>query len=244
MNELKGEGNEKPQNEEVEVIRALIGKTVDIGKGIQENQAGIAGLSNGVSVLREVIGQIPDPTGNLQIILNRLVSIENVLQALNRNFGDVATVYLEDAGRESGRAAAGEALVAELKEHRAFFEKPHRKEVHYTHFLSKPLLVLGGVCLLVGSLGFFLIRSEGRVDRYRDNDMKWRSISLSRDTAVMNVVFQTIEAYRANPEGIRQDVMAEEDRRQELLAKSLSQQKTAQEIRELEQKEKHLPGSR
>jgi hypothetical protein len=224
MNEIgkQGEGAFSQMGEEV--LKALVGKVVDLGTAIRQNSEDIRKLSEQGTMLPEVD--------------KRVGELGKHVEDLGKKVGEVAAGLMNINDRTAIPIGTIEELRAGLERHARLFERPLQKSVHYKHFLGKPFLVLAGMAVVVLSLAFFWNRAWERAELYTENDMKWRYMKLTHDSLVLNALGEADRVYLIEPAQFGKDVVAEEDRRALLYEKWLQMQEKYGEIKDLEGKEK------
>lgn len=207
-----------------ELLHVLIEKTTNFEKSIRESAAGM--------------NQVTDTRPILKEIGVRITAQEKQLEELKGGFGQVQAGIAKMAEKITIPSDTISKLSADLKTHAEFFLKPRRKEVHYRHFLGKPVQTLAVAILIIGGLVTLLIRSYGRAEEHAANDLKWRYVNLWPDTALFKELHSAEERYKSDPKQFRKGLIDEEDRKQELFEKFELQNRTKQEIIELEEKKK------
>jgi hypothetical protein len=221
LSEQKSNSAEEMANE---LLQVLVEKTTNNEKAIRENTAGMSQLTDTRPILKE-IGV-------------RITAQEKQLEELKGGFGHVQAGIEKMAEKIAIPTEPISKLSADLKKHAEFFLVPRQKEVHYRYFLGKPALTLGVAILIIGLLATLLIRSYGRAEEHAANDLKWRYVNLWPDSVLFKALHLADERYKSDPEQFRKGVIDEEDRKQELFEKFELQNKTKQEIIELEEKKK------
>jgi hypothetical protein len=120
-----------------------------------------------------------------------------------------------------------------------FFEEPRHKDVHYTHFMGKTLILTIGLVFIILVLAVFLEQAWGQIDQRKENDIKWRYAKLAARAYGIRTLPVTDSLYKKmGPEAFRKTVEDEEDRRQALFEKQLQIDEAQGEIEKLEQKKK------
>jgi hypothetical protein len=120
-----------------------------------------------------------------------------------------------------------------------FFEVPRHKDVHYTHFMGKTLILTIGLVFIILVEGVFLSQAWGQIDRRKENDIKWRCAKLYNRVYGIQTLPITDSFYKKmGPEAFSKAVEDEEDRRQALFEKQLQIDEAQGEIEKLEQKKK------
>ena len=224
MNELTKQVPGASASFEGEIVKALIGKVVDLGSAMQENTAQVKKLAD----QQDVMGTVNE----------RSLTQEKQMEELIKKHGEVQEELKKIGDRLDIPTDKIETLQQQLEHHSRLFEKPLDKTVHYRHYVGWPILVIASLFILTcGSVGFG-VSQWNRLDRYEANDIKWRYIKLSHDSAVMRAVDQTGEAYL---DGVRQfttDVEQEEERREQLFRNIIKQREALKNIEDLNAREK------
>jgi hypothetical protein len=215
MNEVM-EVTALPSNQE-EFQKAMIHKIVDIGIAVKN-------ISDQVRELHDQSS--PQPASE---------ALGEKIDNYTKTFSEGMDIMAKLPERISVHA---EPLQKALEEHARLFEKPLEKSVHHRHFLAQPLLVLGGMIVVIIVLLFCWNNAWEKADRYETNDIKWRYVELTHDSLVSKSLNEADHAYQADPDQFRKDVVAEEQRRKELFANWMQVNEGNERIRELEKREK------
>lgn len=206
-----------------EVLKALVDKVVDIGKGINE--------------VRETLRKFPDPAAAIQEIGKSIgeqgANVTGQGAILNEISEGVKRIIKQTAPDQSV-----EAVRQEIVQLRLLLEQPLKKEVHYRHFLGKPLLILIPAIIVIGVLSAFLVMSREELHDHAENDMKWRYNKLMADSVNLRILHSIDDKYSNNPEQFGRDVKEEEDRKQQLYENLSQVHRAEDEIQRLEKKKK------
>ena len=251
MNEVKAAGNENSLSSDVELVKALIGKTVDNGTAIGELGTVVRDRLNEISeqlnvvrVLREDLKKLPNPTEHVIALDFSIHTLKNVQDWMVKKLKELEAVLKERAGLETNLLKSHGELGAKIDEHAQLFEKPLQKSIHHTHFLGKPLIVLGVFVLIIGGLSIFWGKAWYKAHAYQENDIKWRCIASTKDTLILHALQRIESDYAADADQFRKDVIAEEERLAALYNNWRVSEANKQEKEDLERKAKPLPGSR
>ena len=238
-----------PLQGDQELVSALINKTVDNGTAL--NDLKLTGLSN-LEETREnsrLIGEVIKGLDSQPVLKSILEDIRKRIdknlqdneelqnrhnEELNRIWNALSDNYKTDAAQKELK----QDLIDKLQENIQLFEKPHQKNVRYTHHLSRPLLMLGLILILPLAELFYWNGLWAKAEKYQEGDIQWRNIELTKDSVVLDAVQKTRSMYRTLPEKFRADVIEEENRRQELFERKMQRMEKDEEILELEKKEK------
>lgn len=249
-----------------ELAQSLIKKLVDIGKMVRENAEQIKNLADQTTMVQELSQGMERQRNSVEALAKDMEMMGQGMEMLSKEVeklgkgGEMLGKAMEAFGkkvdgfgelvkksedavislRESKAIPVAhiEALRLDMSKHKALFEKPLQKDVHYRHFLGRPILVLGGLFLLMLGLIFLWDRARWRAEGYSENDIRWRYVKLTQDSLVSKELNEAERVYQANPDQFRKDVVAEEERRQELYEKWLQVQQRYGEIDELEKQGK------
>ena len=249
MSEVRVAGNPTPMQGDQELVNALISKTVDNGTAL--NDLKVTGLSN-LAETREnsrLIGDVVKGLDNQPALKAILEEIKNRIdknlhdneELQNRHNEELNRIWMalsDNYKKESAQTELKVTLIDKLQENIQLFEKPHHKNVHYTHHLGRPLLVLGVMLILPLAEFFYWNGLWAKAEKYQEGDIQWRNIELTKDPVVLEAVQKTRSMYRMGPEQFRADVVEEENRRQELFEREMQRNEKDIEIHELEKKEK------
>jgi hypothetical protein len=191
-----------------EMVKALIGKVMDLGTAVKDTSELIRQLPNQQEALERWNQQSDKLAGNIG-------QLETCMHQITAAFDKQLQGF---AGQMKGvdRQLVGmEALQEALDRHAGLFEKPLVKTVHYRHFLGKPLWVLLATAVVLGLMGYGWMKTSTRSGQWSANDSKWRYIALSRDTLVLHKVERIDRDDLADPEAFKKLVGEEEERRAE-----------------------------
>jgi hypothetical protein len=231
MNEVMKQGNDTSLQVGEELAKALVAKTIDNGTAIRENG----------ELIREhgdLIRKIADQGGAGQAVDKRLESMEGNVYQLGLIISRLKDVVQKLVEKDTIPVSVVTALRDDLVRHAQLFERPLKKTIHHTHFLGKPLMVLGGMGLVILALIIFWSRTWERAEQHAENDIKWRYIKQTHDPLVWSVLTQAEDQYKLMPDQFKKDVEEEEDRRERLVEKLEQQNQTTHDIHDLESKEK------
>jgi hypothetical protein len=213
-----------------------------------EQQTGTMGMSVGDEVLKAMIDTIDKNTAaiketNAQVKM--LTAPIEALQAVPKQVAEMGARVGETkksidtlSGKPGIPEEKIELLRTDLHSHIEYFEKPARKEIHYKHFVGRPVVVIFILVGIVAGLISWLVVSRERADRYVASDLKFRDVKLFQDAGLLRLLQEVDSGYEANPDEFRKDVEAEEDRRARLAEKILEANENAEKIDELKKQEK------
>jgi|GEM_PF-6329766 len=206
-----------------ELLKALIDKAVDNGKGIND--------------IKEMLRRQTDLSAALQDVGK---TVSGQAERMDRSHARIEEINadVKKIVQQTARDGSAEALRGEIVGLREFLRQPVKKEMHYKYFLGKPLLVHVPMIMLIGVLSALLVRNIGRADDHEANDMKWRYVKLNAVNEAQGYLSGIEERYRADPRVFTNEVVEEEDRRQQLFQKKLEEEKTRGDIKALEEKRK------
>jgi hypothetical protein len=203
-----------------ELMKVVIEKVTENTSAIRENNMQIGSLTGAVGELSGV-GQ------TLEAMEGKFVSVSEGLDSMARMVSRITV--LPEAIR---------GLAETLKRHTEFFERPVKKEIHHKHFLGWPVVVLFLMgCGVVLSI-VITVNAHERADQYGASDIKLRWLKLVKDSVLLRAVFAADKQYEDNPDQFRNDVVAEEERREALTEKLLEMNEKKGEIEQLEKEEK------
>jgi hypothetical protein len=196
-----------------------------------EQQTGTMGMSVGDELLKAMIDKIDKNTAAIKETNAQLkmltVQIE-ALQAMPKQVAEMEALVGETKKSIDTLSAKPEIpeekielLRTDLHRHIEYFEKPVKKEIHYKHFVGRPVVVIFILVGIVAGLISWLVVSRERADRYVANDLKFRNVKLFKDAGMLRLLQEVDSGYEANPDEFRKDVQAEEDRRARLAEKML-----------------------
>jgi hypothetical protein len=191
-----------------------------------------------LQLTQELVRKIPNPTAAVAALEQRVENLEaqqtKTIATIEKSARQLETI----SHRLLLPAASIDQLGQQLRQHTQLFEKPLKKSVHYTHFIGRSILVCTILSLVILGLTFLSVHLWMRSNKYAENDIKWRHAKLSANSEVLRSLFETDNAYRTDPEGLKAAVIAEEERRKQLVDKALQLQQTQDEMHELEQQGK------
>ena len=238
-----------PLQDDQELVKVLIDKTLDNGAALSDmKEMGI----NNLEATREnsrLIGEVIKGLDDQPVLKNILEDIKKRVdknlqdneELQKRHNGELNRIWhaLSDNNEtEAAQTELKQNLVDKLEENIQLFEKPHQKNVHYTHQLGRPLLMLGLMLILPIAEFIYWNGLWAKAEKYQEGDIQWRNIELTKDSIVLDAVQKTRSMYRMGPEQFRADVIGEENRRQELFERKMQRIEKDEEIHELEKKEK------
>jgi hypothetical protein len=186
----------------------------------------------------ETVRKLSDTPEILQELGKRMGEQEKRLGELKGGMGEVRADFSKMAEKMAIPSDTISKLRVELERHVEFFGEPRRKDVHYRHFLGKPLVALIVAILVINVLVVLLIQSYRKAGLQDVNDIKWRYVKLSADTLFLHALTTAEDVFNANPDQFRKDVIDEEDRRQRLFEKWNQENETQKQIKELEGRKK------
>ncbi|MDP4150798.1 MAG: hypothetical protein Q8943_15435 [Bacteroidota bacterium] len=219
MSQVMNQGQE--QSLLAEQMGALIDQSVNIEKAVADSRKLIQ--DQGVSITG-----LDDRVGRMEAMNTQIASAVKSLDANINKIAGQRTLSPEGAG----------ALQKALVQHASLFDKPLKKSVRHTHFLGWHWWFLGSMLLLVGFLGYALNKTSNIATKYEENDIKWRSLMLSKVPVLLTGVLAADSLYHADPNQFRSDVEFEEQRRARYNAKLWLKAQTENEIKDLEKQEK------
>ncbi|MBN8851389.1 MAG: hypothetical protein BGO55_09195 [Sphingobacteriales bacterium 50-39] len=221
MNELFEQTNET-RSMEGEILKALVGKVVDLGASVKENLDQTKRLVEHV----EEIGEVKE----------RMVSQEKRVEELVQKNAEVVEAIQQVAAKIDIPVEKIELLQGSLQQHSQLFEKPLDKTVYYHHFVGKAVWVLSGMVIITVCALTMMAWQWQRAGRYAQDEMKWRFVKLSTDSVVSIMVNRAESRGRSDPDGLARDVQYEEARRESLMRNLLREQEARRQIYELEKK--------
>jgi septal ring factor EnvC (AmiA/AmiB activator) len=224
MGELVKQTNGAPAPFEDEILKALIGKVVDLGSAMQENTAQVKKLADQQDVMSSVN--------------ERSLVQEKQIEELIRKSGDVQEEVHKIGERLDIPTDKIETLQQQLERHGRLFEKPLDKTVHYRHYVGWPIVVILGMLFITTSSVAVAVRQWQRVDDYRAGDYKWRYVRFSHDTAVWQLVDRAERRYRNNPDQFINEVQDEEERRDQLARNMQKAEEANENIKKLTNQER------
>lgn len=224
MNQVSEQGGNNPQQMLDELAKALIG-------GMRGNEVAIRELT-------DLVRKQSDPTPILKELGKRITTQEKSFEELGGELKGGLSGVEADIKRMSGQISIPTdsilGLRADLQRHAELFEKPHRKEIHYRHFLGKSLLTLIGLLVIIMVLVALLTQAYGRSGEHAENDLKWRYLNLSSDPVLLKVLGVVDQGYHANPEQFKKDVVEEEDRQHQLFEATRQEKEAQMKVQALE----------
>ena len=213
-----------------------------------EQQTGTTGMTVGEELFKVMIDKIDKNTAAIKETNAQLKSLTGpvgALQGVPKQVSDMETLVGETKASIDKLVAKPEIpeekikrLREDLHKHIEYFEKPARKEIHYKHFVGKPVIVILVLWCAVAGLVAWLVIAEERASRYIANDIKFRRVELIKDSGLLSALQWLDSSYKANPDEFRKDVESEEVRRARLAEKLLEKQENADKIEELQKEEK------
>jgi len=224
MGDVVKQTNGAPAPLEDEILKALIGKVIDLGSAVQENTAQLKKLAD----QQEVIGAVNERT---------LVQEKQIEELIRKN-GEVQEEVHKIGERLDIPTGKIETLQQQLERHERLFEKPLDKTVHYRHYVGWPIVVILGMLFITTSSVAVAVRQWQRVDDYRAGDYKWRYVRFSRDTAVWQLVDRAERRYRNNPDQFINEVQGEEERRDQLARNMQRAEEANENIKKLNNQER------
>ncbi|HVU59092.1 MAG TPA: hypothetical protein VHD83_28715 [Puia sp.] len=219
MNELFGQTNEGPSMEG-EILKALVGKVVELAAAVKENAELTKKLVENVEELRDV--------------KERMAGQEKRVEELIRKEAEVTEAIQQAAEKMNLPVEKVEQLQGTLDQQIKSFERPLDKTVRHHHFIGKAFWILLGMVWISSGVAAMMIWQWRRADQYAAGQMKYRYIKLIADAAIMKIVDQVDSTSRDDPKGFAKGVEAEEDRREELIKNMLKEQEARRRIDELE----------
>jgi hypothetical protein len=219
MSELFGKTNETPSMEG-ELLRALVGKTMDLWTLVKESIELVKMLAAQVEEIRAMKEEMAEQKKRSEELLQKVAEVAVVIKLAADKFD----LPVERVNQLEGA----------LERQAIMFEKPMDKTVRHHHFLGRSFVVLFVLVLVNSATAGMLVWQWGRAGRYADNEMRWRAVKLVTDPAVTKAVDQLDSSSQADPKGFASAVIAEEDRRADLEKNLLQEQEARQRIEELE----------
>ncbi|HVU94881.1 MAG TPA: hypothetical protein VHE34_06630 [Puia sp.] len=224
-----------------ELLKVLIDKVVDNGKAIHETQDQIRQLP-GQEELTAGWGQrmdkLEEQVGSMDKGLT--VQVSEVQKEVGKMRRDVAGLWEQVGTPASGLVIGLAEMRRQMREFTEFFNQPKRKEVHYRHHLGRAFWVLIAVVLIAVSEAGALVYSAHREADYEEHDWVWRAARLSEDSVVTKVLDTLQRNWQRDADGFRKDVVAEEERRVELMERVIQERETNNRIRELQGQKKKV----
>lgn len=211
MNEIIKQGEAETHSLGNELTNALVQKTIDNGKATEENTKLLLEIG-------ELIRELPHPDTGIWEIEERLNNLWGFADTVKKETNGLKEAVQKLVAREVIPPDVIEALREEMRRHAQLFEKPMEKRIHYTHFLGKPLLVLGVMFLLILGMLFFWNITWQKAERNEEGDLKWRFMKLDTNAIVRHVFASAEYAYKTDRDQFKKDVEEEEDRRKKLFA--------------------------
>jgi len=224
MGDVVKQTNGAPAPIEDEILKALIGKVIDLGSAMQENTAQLKKLAD----QQDVMGSVNE----------RSLVQEKQIEELIRKNGEVQEEVRKIGERLDIPTGKIETLQQQLERHERLFEKPLDKTVHYRHYVGWPIVVILGMLFITTSSVAVAVRQWQRVDDYRAGDYKWRYVHFSRDTAVWQLVDRAERRYRNNPDEFINEVQGEEERRDQLARNMQRAEEANENIKKLNKQER------
>jgi hypothetical protein len=188
------------------LLETLVGKVADYQKQAQE--------------IREMIKGLPDLSPALDQIGERIDRIEGAVKEIPDRIAFPESAMLD--------------LEKELQRHRRKLEEPLKKELWHHHHISKPLLACIVLVAIVLTLMVFLESTWNQARQHRDADVKYRYLKLYGGTVLVKRLDSMDSVCLADPDGMRNEVEQEEDRRREEARKWEQLQEKKAEVKEME----------
>ena len=220
------------------LMQTLIDSVTANGAAVREITEQMQKLPDTTEILREVGKRITGQEKRQEELVGSLAELRGGLGELRDALGKVEGTLQKTKEELSFPEAAFSELRGSLQKHREYFDKPRLKEVHYRHFLGRPLISLGVAFLIISLLIVLLVRAQGRIDQHVENDLKWRYLHVFADTANLDGLNQVSQRFKANPEQFKKDVDYEEDRQQQLFEQHQRAMRAQEEILKLEGKKR------
>jgi hypothetical protein len=224
MGEFVKQTNGAPAPFEDEILKALIGKVIDLGSAMQENTAQLKKLAD----QQDVMGSVNE----------RSLVQEKQIEELIRKNGEVQEEVHKIGERLDIPTDKIETLQQQLERHGRLFDKPLDKTVHYRHYVGWPIVVILGMLFITTTSVAVAVRQWQRVDDYKAGDYKWRYVRFSRDTAVRQLVDRAERRYRDNPDEFINEVQGEEERRDQLARNMQKAEEANENIKKLNNQER------
>lgn len=222
-----------------EVSKSLISKLVDIGNDLGELRKKGRTSASLPPEMEKRLESMEERLMGLGELVTKVLELERTARRAMENTTNQLLTGQEGLIKDIDQLRPFmEALRAELDAHRQLFERPLHKEVHYRHFVGKPLWWLAGGVVVVCVVARLWYTSTLQADRCEGNDLRWRFVSLSHDSTVQHTMEKADAQYKADPAAFRKGVEQEETRRQDLAEKWMQMQETQQSIEELNKEEK------
>jgi hypothetical protein len=224
MSEIFGQTNGSGALQE-ELLKALIGKVVDLGAMVKENV--------------DQVRKIAEP-------LEAVKSLNELMAAQEKRVGEL--IRKEQQAVDEIKLLAGkvdlpvekiDALQQRLDDHGRLFEKPLDKTVRYHHYVGRVVRVLVAMVIITAGAVGMMIYQWKRAGEYAGDSVKWRYVSLSVDSMVEQVVRRAVDQSLNDRGQFARDVGQEEQRRADLTRNMIREQTARERIEEL-QKQKSL----
>jgi hypothetical protein len=198
-----------------EILKALTGKVAEMGSAINEGNVQLKKfneLASRLPFFEKRLEAMQDGarevTQKVEVVAHCVKESEKGLKAgINSLEKEVGTL----THKVSVPAESIGALRQELVNHVKLFEKPFRKEIHYRHILGWPIVVVVlAVMFAVWMFGLWQDASHQLSEKV-ENDIKYRFVKLSGDSAVQARANAADEAWRADPDQFKKAVETDEE---------------------------------
>jgi hypothetical protein len=217
------------------ILKALTGKVAETGSAVNENTVQLKKLIEMASILpafEKRLGSMEDRVWKME------QRVEETSNRSNETIDKMGERIDGLASSISLPAAEIGAYRQDLVNHARLFEKPLHKEVHYRHFVGWPVVVviLAVICAIF-MFGLWQDASD-KVSEKEQNDIKYRYMKLSGDSAIEARVNSAEEAWHADPDQFRKTVESDEELMQENTANYMRKERLDSETRELKRPKK------
>ncbi|MBN9382688.1 MAG: hypothetical protein J0H74_18130 [Chitinophagaceae bacterium] len=203
-----------------ELLKALIGKVVDLGTMVKENADQTRRIGEHLEVVK----------GLNELMTSQEKRVEELIQKEQEAVDEIKRL----AGKVDLPVEKIEGLQQRLDDHSRLFEKPLDKTVRYHHYVGRVVWVLAVMIVVTAGAVGMMVHQWKRAGEYAGDVVKWRYVKLSVDTVVTQVVQRAEQSGLFNPGQFARDVEQEEHRRAELTKNMIQEQTARQKIDELQ----------
>lgn len=208
-----------------ELLKALIGKVVDLGSSVKEN----------VDQTRKIVEYLEPMKGLPERMAGQEKRAEELIQKEEQVIDEIKKV----ADKIDLPAEKIEVLQQKLDDHSRLFEKPLDKTVRYHHYVGKVVWVLAAMVVIATGAMTIAVWQWKRAGEYADDVVKWRYVALSVDSTVASVVQRAEDRSLYDPGQFARDVEQEVKRRAEMTKNIIREQTARKQIEDL-QRQKSL----
>ena len=189
-----------------ELAKAMVDKLMDIGNEVNEIQDSVRRLV----VLQKPMEKLQDGVQKMNTIAaDGQELMKGMVQWHNQMQGHVAQFERQVQQHELKQGM--NELNAAIKDHIDFFGQSVKKEIHYKHFVGKPLVVIVMLVVIAGMLTAGWMDALKWATRSAGTDIKWRYIQTRYE---WRQFADSVERwYQADPTGLEKEVKEEERRR-------------------------------